>query len=145
MKKFLVSLLIFTAAILAQPALVLAQAPIGGGAATPPVPTPQEQACIGSGGTYSTPGVAGGECKSATGAKLLGKDSLVSAIINTLLIIIGAASVIMMIIGGLRYILSNGDQNAVTAAKNTILYSAIGLIVALMAYAITTFLVNALA
>jgi multisubunit Na+/H+ antiporter MnhB subunit len=59
-----------------------------------------------------------------------------------LLFIIGAVSVIMLIIGGIRYTISQGDQSQVTSAKNTILYAIIGLIVAILAYALVNFVVT---
>ena len=60
-------------------------------------------------------------------------------IINILLWAIGIVSVIMLIIGGFRYATSNGDSNQVTAAKNTIMYAVIGLVIAMFAYAIVNF------
>lgn len=66
----------------------------------------------------------------------------IERIINVLLFIIGVIAVIMIIVGGLRYILSNGDQSQVSAAKNTILYSIVGLVVAIMAYAIVGFVID---
>jgi hypothetical protein len=63
-------------------------------------------------------------------------------ITNTLLFIIGAVAVIMIIIGGIRYTLSNGDSAQITSAKNTILYSVIGIVVALLAYAIVNFVIT---
>ena len=47
----------------------------------------------------------------------------------------------MMIIGGIRYVISNGDSSQITSAKNTIMYAVIGLVVALLAYAIVNFIV----
>ena len=69
-------------------------------------------------------------------------NSLFKTITNVLLFLIGAVSVIMLIVGGLRYVLSNGDSTAVTNAKNTILYAVIGIIVALLAYAIVNFVIS---
>ncbi len=48
----------------------------------------------------------------------------------------------MLIIGGIRYTISGGDSTAVTSAKNTILYAVIGIIVALLAYAIVNFVLD---
>lgn len=67
---------------------------------------------------------------------------LIRDIVNILLYILGAIAVIMIIIGGLKYTTSNGDQSQVTSAKNTIMYAAIGLIVAIMAYAIVNFVIT---
>jgi hypothetical protein len=70
--------------------------------------------------------------------------NLLAAIINILLFIIGAIAVIMIIIGGIRYTTSNGDQAQVTSAKNTILYAIVGLVVAIMAFAIVNFVLASL-
>lgn len=71
---------------------------------------------------------------------LFGDGGIVPLMINTLLTLVGVVSVIMLIIGGIRYIISSGDQNAVTTAKNTILYAIIGLIIALLSYAAISFI-----
>jgi hypothetical protein len=65
-------------------------------------------------------------------------------VVNILLFIVGAVAVIMLVIGGLRYVTSNGDQNAVTGAKNTILYAIIGIVVAFLAFAAVTFVTDQL-
>ena len=70
--------------------------------------------------------------------------NLLKDVINLLLFIIGAIAVIMIIIGGIKYTTSNGDQAQVTSAKNTILYAVVGLVVAIMAYAIVNFVLRAL-
>lgn len=70
-------------------------------------------------------------------------ESNLQTVVNILLFILGAIAVIMIVIGGIRYATSNGDSSAITGAKNTILYSVIGLIVAAMAYAIVNFVVQA--
>jgi hypothetical protein len=66
----------------------------------------------------------------------------VTQIINLMLFLIGAIAVIVIIIGGIRYTTSSGDQGAVQSAKNTIMYAVIGLIVAILAYAIVNFVVK---
>jgi len=63
-------------------------------------------------------------------------------ITNVLLFIIGAISVIMLIIGGIRYTTSNGDQQAVQNAKNTILYAIVGLVIAILAFAAINFVIG---
>jgi hypothetical protein len=65
-------------------------------------------------------------------------------IINILLFLIGSIAVIMIIVGGIRYVVSNGEQAAITGAKNTILYAVVGLVVAVMAYAIVNFVLKGL-
>lgn len=71
-------------------------------------------------------------------------NSLMRNIIQTLIFLIAAIAVIMIVIGGLKYVTSNGDTNQTTSAKNTILYSVVGLIVAIMAYGIVEFVIDAL-
>ena len=70
---------------------------------------------------------------------------IIQTIVRILLFLIGAISVIMIIIGGFRYVISQGDSGAVTSAKNTILYAVIGLIVAIFAWAIVDFVIDNLA
>jgi hypothetical protein len=67
-------------------------------------------------------------------------ESRIQTIVNILLFILGAIAVIMIIIGGIRYTTSNGDASAITSAKNTILYAVVGLVVAILAYAIVNFI-----
>ena len=63
-------------------------------------------------------------------------------VVNILLFIIGAVSVIMLIYGGIRYTTSGGNTNSVTAAKNTVIYSIVGLVISILAYAIVNFVVT---
>lgn len=74
--------------------------------------------------------------------ELIGDNGVFSRITNTVLLIVGLISVIMLVYGGLRYILSGGDSKKVTDAKNTILYAIIGLIISILAYAIVHFVLN---
>lgn len=69
-------------------------------------------------------------------------NDLIKNIVNALLFIVGAISVIMLIYGGLRYSASGGSANSVTAAKNTILYAIVGLVVAFSAYAIVNWVIG---
>lgn len=73
---------------------------------------------------------------------LFGSAGVFTTISNVMLFIVGAISVIMVIIGGLRYVISGGNSSNITAAKNTILYAIVGLIVAIMAYAIINFVLE---
>lgn len=70
--------------------------------------------------------------------------NIFQTVVNTLLFIIGAVSVIMLIFGGFRYVTSGGDSNAVTSAKNTILYAVIGLVVALLAWGVLDFVITSI-
>ncbi len=74
--------------------------------------------------------------------ELTGTGGVFEVVVNVLLFIIGAVSVIMLIYGGIRYTTSGGNANSVTAAKNTIMYSIIGLVIAILAYAVVNFVVK---
>jgi hypothetical protein len=75
-----------------------------------------------------------------TGQASLGAS--VKTIVNILLYILGAIAVVMIVVGGIRYTTSGGDSSAITGAKNTILYSVIGLVVAILAYSIVNFVLS---
>lgn len=94
-----------------------------------------------SGGLQAGVNAAGSANGLAKGS-VTGSGGYVSIIVNFLLVAIGIVSVIMIIIGGFRYTLSNGDENAVRAAKDTILYSVIGLIVAILSFVIVNFVLG---
>lgn len=83
---------------------------------------------------------AAAACGSTCGGSDLGK--VLGTIANTLIFLVGAIAVIMIIVGGLRYVLSGGDSKATTDAKNTILYSVVGVVVAVVAFAIVHFVVT---
>ncbi|HRJ06798.1 MAG TPA: pilin [Candidatus Saccharibacteria bacterium] len=84
----------------------------------------------------------GVQAAGGTGARNNNLSGFIQTIINVLLFVIGAAAVIMIVIGGIRYVLSNGDSAQINGAKNTILYAVIGLVVALLAYAIVNFVIT---
>lgn len=88
----------------------------------------------------------GAEAARADGmpADLIGDNGVFTRITTIALSAIGAISVIMLVWGGLRYILSGGDSKKITDAKNTILYAIIGLIIAFLSYAIIRFVLNAI-
>jgi hypothetical protein len=105
----------------AAPALVFADA--------------QSQACEGLGGTQSE-----GTCKTG-GTQVV---DVIKFAINLLSVIVGVASVIMIIIGGFKYVTSSGDSNNIANAKNTIIYAIVGLIVAALAQVIARFVLVSL-
>lgn len=75
---------------------------------------------------------------------LFGNEGVFRTITNTVLYIVGVIAVIMLIIGGIKYVVSGGDAKKVTDAKNTVLYAIIGLIIAFLAFAIVNFVITAL-
>ena len=71
-----------------------------------------------------------------------GQGGIFRTITNVLLFLIGAISVIMLIVGGIRYVVSGGDSTAVQNAKNTILYAIVGVVVAILAFAVVNFVIT---
>lgn len=84
-------------------------------------------------------GINGTPTCNASGAN--DPSKYIKNIINIILYVIGAIAVLMIVIGGLRYVISGGDSSQTKNAKDTILYAVIGLVIALMAYAIVNFVV----
>ncbi len=75
----------------------------------------------------------------AAGDCVGGNGGIFGTISNILIYLVGAISVLMLIYGGLRYVTSTGDSARVKGAKDTIVYAIIGIVVALLAYAIVGF------
>lgn len=65
-----------------------------------------------------------------------------ATVINVAIGLIGFAAVVMIIYGGFQYTISAGDAGKVKKAKDTIMYGVIGLVVALLAFAIVNFILN---
>ena len=77
-------------------------------------------------------------------ASTLQLNSLVTSLISLLSWAIGVVAVFMIIVGGFKYITSGGDSAGVTAAKNTILYAIIGLIIVALSQLIVRFILSRL-
>ncbi len=75
---------------------------------------------------------------------LFGDTGVFRQVTNTILYIVGIIAVIMLIIGGIKYVISGGDSKKVTDAKNTVLYAIIGLVISFLAFAIVNFVISAL-
>jgi len=92
--------------------------------------------------------ISKGACEAAgqqncTPAQAAGSlNDTIASVINLLSVLVGLAAVIMIIIGGFRYITSAGDSTKVTSAKNTIIYAIIGLIIVALAQLIVHFVLN---
>jgi hypothetical protein len=75
---------------------------------------------------------------------LFGFGGILTTITGILLYVVGALAVIMVVVGGLRYAISGGNSVAVTAARNTVVYAIVGLVIAVLAYAIVNFVLGAI-
>lgn len=83
-------------------------------------------------------------CKdqSDTGNPLFGTGGVLTKAASILAIVTGIISMFIMTIAGLRFVTSSGDPTKVESAKNAILYSAIGLAVAISGQAIVSLVLN---
>lgn len=91
----------------------------------------------------SVPNCLFGTYNSTTG-DCSGSGGLFKTIANILIFLTGAIAVIVIIFGGLRYVVSTGDAARIKQAKDTILYGVIGLVIAILAYALVNFVVTTL-
>ncbi len=95
-------------------------------------PGAKEEACKGAN--------LGGNCDTA--AAEVQVNTVLQNAIGILSMVIGVISVIMLIIGGFKYITSSGDPNNLNGAKNTILYAIVGITVAALAQVFSRFVLS---
>ena len=87
---------------------------------------------------------AGAQCAAPTGSadNLFAVGGIFQQISNTLIFLVGAIAVIMLIVGGLRYVTSNGEASSVKGAKDTITYAIVGIVVAILSFAVVSFVIG---
>ena len=68
--------------------------------------------------------------------------SVVEALINGVIVMVGIVAVIIVIVGGQRFIVSQGDSSKIAAARGMIIYGVVGLVVALVAFAVVNFILK---
>jgi hypothetical protein len=125
-KKIAAGISLFALLAVAAPVTVMASSPFDAS---------KEAACQGA--QFSNKG----SCADAEkDAKRL--DGVLELVVNILTAIVGIIAVIMIIVGGLKYVTSSGDPSNVTSAKNTLLYAVIGLIIVGLAQVIVKFVLN---
>ncbi|HSW66013.1 MAG TPA: pilin [Bacillota bacterium] len=93
----------------------------------------KQQACIGSGGTWEN------NACTTTGPNL---DSIIHSVVNVISILVGIAAVIMIMVGGFKYITSGGDSGSLASAKNTVIYAVIGLVIVALSQGIVRFVLD---
>lgn len=71
-----------------------------------------------------------------------GKNGLLLKVVRIIGMAAGVAAVIMIIIAGMQYLLSDGDATKATNARNTLLYAVVGLMVVVLAAGILSFVIN---
>lgn len=69
-------------------------------------------------------------------------NNTIEQVVNIFSVIVGVVAVIMIIIGGFKYITSGGDSGKVGSAKSTIIYAIVGLIIVALAQVIVKFVIS---
>lgn len=88
------------------------------------------------------------QCKTDNSSEICqskGDDAsrMIKDVINLLLYILGIIAVIMIVIGGIRFTTSSGNAGQQKEARETVIYSAVGLVVALLSFAIVNVVLDA--
>lgn len=83
-----------------------------------------------------------GDCKSKLSGGTSRINNIITDAINIFSIIVGIVAVIMIIVGGFKYITSGGDSGNITSAKNTIIYAVIGLVIVALAQFLVQFVLD---
>jgi hypothetical protein len=95
---------------------------------------------------YAANEILTGACKASddpasceTNSSLFGTGSVLNHAISVLLFVTGSISILMIVIGGLRFVLAAGNPANIKAARETILYAVVGLVISGLAYAMVNF------
>ncbi|MCL2280841.1 TrbC/VirB2 family protein [Candidatus Saccharibacteria bacterium] len=83
-------------------------------------------------------------CEDLTGQSGERVTSIFQNIVNVLLFGAGIIAVIVIIVSGIRFVTSRGDSNAVTKARQSLIYSVAGLVITVAAFAIVNFVFSRL-
>lgn len=69
-------------------------------------------------------------------------EAVVKDVLNVVFTWVGIIAVIVIIVGGVLYMTAQGDPGKLAHAKNAIMFAVIGLIVALLSFAIVNFVLD---
>lgn len=124
--KLLLLAPVFLMTLGVAPALVLASCAV-------PTSTAEAIQC----GTNNAAGVP--DTKQSPGKTI---NDTIARVVNLISLVVGIAAVIMIMVGGFRYVTSGGKEESIKGAKNTILYALIGLFVVAFAQVIVRFVLH---
>jgi hypothetical protein len=97
------------------------------------LPTPHAAALFSGAKSQACGGVKLSDSPSNCADKASSLNTIIGNAVNILSVIVGIVAVVMIIIGGMKFITSNGDASNIASARSTILYAVIGLTVAALA------------
>ncbi len=92
----------------------------------------------------SKPAICKDDAANSKTNPIIGPDGIITTITRLLALLVGIISVIIIIVSGLRLVLSGSDTNKATTARRGIVYSAVGLAIAAMAQALVTLVLTKL-
>ncbi len=101
--------------------------------------------CLSQGSNLSTADSTNGCTAGQAGEGSARIQGIVTTIVNVFSIVVGIVAVIMIVVGGFKYITSGGDSGNITSAKNTIVYAVIGLVIVALAQFIVKFVLDKVA
>lgn len=104
-------------------------------------PSIQNSLCSGANTLQISTDASGGTCNLQSGSTDR-VNTIIRQVINVFSVVVGVVAVIMIIVGGFRYITSGGQAEKITSAKNTILYAIVGLIIVALAQIIVKFVLT---
>lgn len=81
-------------------------------------------------------------CQTDAGDPINGRNGVIRRATRIIAIVAGAAAIIVMVLGGIRYITSGGDPSQVSQAKRTIIFALVGLIVIAASQSIINFIIT---
>jgi TRAP-type C4-dicarboxylate transport system permease small subunit len=85
----------------------------------------------------------GADCDTGLPVVNAGSDQLQN-ILRVAFGILAAVAILFVVIGGLRYVISEGDPEATAKARGTIIYALVGLVIAITAEFLVAFVLNRL-
>lgn len=103
------------------------------------------QSCGANGGTNTGAGAGGTDvCKDAQAQSGNPFLSTMKTVISIMALLVGVAAILSLIVGGIKFITAQGDASAVKSARDTVVYSLVGIVVAALAQAIVVFVLSKL-
>jgi hypothetical protein len=137
MKRLIVTLFIFFGLLV--PVATLAQA----SAIDILSPTGTTGTCNNSAAT-TKPGVCKDDSAGSKTNPIIGPSGILTVIIKLLALLVGIISVIIIVVCGMRIILSGGDANTAATARRGLVYASVGIAIAGMAQGIVSLVLNKL-
>ena len=95
----------------------------------------KDAVCSGVGAVSGTTG-----CANPNGSSSV--NDIVATVVNVMSVLVGVTAVIMIIVGGFRYVTSGGDSGKTSGAKNTIVFALVGLVIVALAQTIVRFVLS---